>query len=150
MKFTTQIRKLVLVSCEFNSHWSQLYFLKTLRCQFCTKMSEMSDLCYLRKPLMFSAKFHNLFIFIYIKFVLLSHNVRGEPSIRRKRLPEMTKQLKHDGIIYCSFFNLSAFTLFFWQNLSDRVTSVLYYFPLEVRKFMASLNMVGMYVISLN
>ena len=30
---------------------------------------------------MFSAKFHNLSIFIYIKFVLLSHNVRGTGEI---------------------------------------------------------------------
>ena len=37
--------------CEFNSHWRQFYLLRkpleTPRCQFCT---EMSDLCYLRKP----------------------------------------------------------------------------------------------------
>ena len=51
-----QTSKPVMVSCEFNSHRRQLYFLlklfKTSQCQFCTKMSEMSDLCYLRKPRM--------------------------------------------------------------------------------------------------
>ena len=37
--------------CEFTSHSGQLYYLlklfETPRCQFCTKMPEMSDLCYL-------------------------------------------------------------------------------------------------------
>ena len=42
-----------MVSCKFNFHSRQLYFLlklfKTPPCQFCTKMSEMSDLYYLQK-----------------------------------------------------------------------------------------------------
>ena len=51
-----QAFKIVVVSCEFSSHWRQLYFLLKLfkipQCQFCTKILEMSDLCYLRKPQM--------------------------------------------------------------------------------------------------
>ena len=42
-----QTCKPMMVSCEFNSHKRQLLFLKTHRHLFCT---EMSDLCYLRKP----------------------------------------------------------------------------------------------------
>ena len=38
----------MLVSCGFNSHWRLLSILLP-RCHFCTKMSEMLDLCYLRK-----------------------------------------------------------------------------------------------------
>ena len=37
--------------CEFKSHWMQLYFLRHLDA-ICTKMTEMSDLCYLQKPRM--------------------------------------------------------------------------------------------------
>ena len=43
-----QTCKPVMVSCEFNSNWRQL-----LQYKLCTKMSEMSDLCYLRKPRLF-------------------------------------------------------------------------------------------------
>ena len=40
---THQTSKPVLVSCEFNSHWRQLYFLLL-------QPLEILDLCYLRKP----------------------------------------------------------------------------------------------------
>ena len=44
--------KPVMVSCEFNFHWRQLFAqtLNTPQCQFCTKMSEISNLFYLLKP----------------------------------------------------------------------------------------------------
>ena len=44
----------MIVSCEFNSHWRQLYLLlkifKDTSMPIFTKVSEMSDLCYFRKP----------------------------------------------------------------------------------------------------
>ena len=44
-----QTCKPVMVSCKYNSHWKAILFFKTPQCYFCTKMTEMSDLCYLRK-----------------------------------------------------------------------------------------------------
>ena len=60
-----QTYKPVVVSCEFNSQWRQLYILlklfRHLNTIFCTKMSEVSDLCYLPKPRIFDNSDHNLF-----------------------------------------------------------------------------------------
>ena len=35
--------------CEFDSQWSIFADFETPRCKFCTKMPEMSELCYLGK-----------------------------------------------------------------------------------------------------
>ena len=61
-----QTSKPLMVSCEFNSHWRQLYFLlkpfKAPQCQFCTKIS---DLCYLWKPQLASSLSLLLVFWVY-------------------------------------------------------------------------------------
>ena len=79
-----------MASCEFNSHLRQLYFLlklsKTLRCQFCTKMS---DLSYLQKPRISVRSVH---------FPLLQRSINS--------LPLLSKVSDSDVVLCCENLNL--------------------------------------------
>ena len=61
---------------------------------------------------MFSVKFQDQFIFIYFKFVLLSHNGRDELSIKEKATSRDDQQFETWYNVHFFFVNLSAFTLF--------------------------------------
>ena len=97
-----QTSKPVMVSCEFNSHWRHFYFLlkpfKTPQCLFCT---EMSNLCYLRKPRLKVICRQNQLNSRFCQFSSLETTKKNTEKIRTIIISCISsKNIHHCGVIY--------------------------------------------------